>query len=300
MNFLELKAGGKMRKVIFFTFLLLTLTVGTVYAFPYWTGNVNMNDDGWFADVRTFDWASSGSGMAVGIQPGQELYVGQEFTFKYQSYLVDLQNPNGNSVGPFANLNDNYEYTLVAEFTERVAGFTQTPIAGGFLQTAYFVPVEGWGYMYFDDAPNAVVGTGMGFDDGIQVLKAQTTGGLSTFTYNTVTGLGGGGTAPSIDWSLNPSWVDDEYIDPTILLCDMHFQGTLNYPPLDSITTAFFDGRTGEGNFDINYVTNDDMLFKVDGSSKLTVIPEPCTMFLLGSGLLGLGSFARKRKRAKK
>jgi PEP-CTERM motif len=300
MNFLELKAGGKMRKVMFFTFLLLTLAVGRVYAQPYWIGNVNMDDDGWVNNVLTFDWAGSGSGMAVGIQPGEVLTVGQEFTFKYQSFLVDLQDPDGNSLGAFANLNDTYEYTVVSEFTEEVVGFTQTPIPGGFLQTAYFVPLEGDAYIFFDDDPNADVGSGMGFDDGHEVLKARTDGGLTAFTYNTVTGEGGGGTAPEINWSLNPLWVDDDYIDPTILLCDMHFQGTLNYPPLDSKTTAFFDSRAGEGNLDINYVTEDDMLFKVDGSSKLTVVPEPCTMLLLGSGLLGLGSFARKRKRAKK
>lgn len=288
------KEVKEMKKIILLAILAIMLGISPVHA--YWVGNVNMGPDGWYGNVETFDWASSGSGMAVGITPGQVLNVGDTFTFKYQSYLVDLQNPSGNSVGPFANINSAYEYTVAAEFTETIAGFNVIPIPGGFLQTAYLVPVSGWAYMYFDNTPNANVGTGMGFDDGHQVLMAQASSGLSTFTYNTVTGKGGGGTAPDLTWLLNPLWVDSNYIDPTILLHDMEFQGTLNYPPLDSLTAAFFLSRVGEGNFANNGVTVYDMLFKVDGSTKLTVtVPEPSTIILLGAGLLGLAAFSRKR-----
>ena len=302
MNFLELKAGGKIRKVIFSTFLLLMFAVSTVYALPYWDGEVYMGSDGWTTpegNVRTFDWAQSGSGMAIGITPGQPLNVGDTFTFTYQAFLVDLMNKDGDSSGTFTGLNDNYEYTFVANIEEEVVGFTGFLDPNGhWIQTAYFTPIGGDGYYYYDDNPNADVATGMGFDDGTQVLKAEISGGLSSFSYDTTTGIGGGGTAPYIDWILSPLWVDEGYIRPTTdpNLCDMHFGATLNYPPGNSETDDFFLSRAGEGNYATVGVTVDDMLFKVDGYTELTV-PEPGTMLLLGSGLLGLAGFARRRKK---
>jgi hypothetical protein len=265
-----------MKKTVFLIVLLLVpiICISTVHAQNYWIGSVYMGTDGWYSNVLNFDWAASGSGLAQGIKPGQTLIVGDKITFRYQSFLVGISNPDGISLGPFPSLNSTYEYTVVAEFTEEVVGFNSVSITGGFIQTIYLVPVDGTAYMYFDPNKNADVTAGIGFDDGIQVMKGTVKGGLNTFTYNTVEGKGGGGTSPAIEFYVDPVEIDENYIKPKEFIGGLRFEGTLNYPPLDSETAVFFEGRAGEGNYNTYSVTVNDMLLKVDGSTKNTL--KPC------------------------
>lgn len=278
------------------------LAAGSVYAQPFWTGSVNMGTDGTINNVQGFDWSSSGSGVTVGMTPGQSLNAGETFNFKYQSNLVDLTSPNGNSRGPFPNLNSGYEYTIVSNLSERVVGFSSE----GTRNTAQFELVGGDAFIFFDNRVNHDVASGNGFNDGTQVLKATVSpvaGGRSVFTYDTATGMGGGGTSPFFNFIINPTDVNSQFLDPAQLIAGLQFQGTLNFPAQDSTTLAFFRGRTGEGQFAEYLVKGSDMLFKVDGNSKFIAkeetapIPEPSTMLLMGAGLLGIGIFARRRAR---
>ena len=51
---------------------------------------------------------------------------------------------------------------------------------------------------------------------------------------------------------------------------------------------------TGDPDGTTPFNTN-DILLKVDGNSHFAPIPEPASMFLVGTGLLGLRGLARRR-----
>ena len=77
---------------------------------------------------------------------------------------------------------------------------------------------------------------------------------------------------------------------------------------LITITDSNFDGDPNDlGSFSVPNPTANlgflasgtpiDFNALEDGSARLGVIPEPATMLLLGSGLIGLGVFGRRKKK---
>ena len=217
------------------------------------------------------------------------------FNFRYQANLVGVTDNNGNAISNFGNgLNSNFEYTLVATFPERVVSLTD--LGGGAFNALFDVAGPGAWYMYYDspgsggNQSNVLPGTG--FEDGI--LAASGTFNysgleLSSFTFAGSQGIGSFILEGLVDYA-NPL-----YLDPALTILDIRAEGTLNQPPLDSTTTGFFDVLGGPlSRYTVNSGQIPDQQFKVDASSKFSV-PEPSTMLLLGSGLLGLGAYSRRR-----
>ena len=178
-------------------------------------------------------------------------------------------------------------------------------------------------YIDWKTEPGFVVastGTGDGYTDNTlpptdpnKKLIAQLliqTGPAGVFAPTTFDG--------SVDATFTAQWVmEGVFLDS--LGNDLHQTPEL---VLMAITDSNFDGDpTGEGYFSLKEPTHwgdyfptrlaggDDldsdgfadnsnsMAFyaEEDGSARIGVIPEPATMLLLGSGLLGLGFFGRKR-----
>lgn len=289
-----------MRKFLFLMILSLILGMGTAYALPFVQVELASSENNFTVqNVYSLDWSGAGSGMGEGIGPfGTPLIPGTEFTFRYQAELVAVQDSDGDDIN-FVGLGSDFEYTIVAEFDERVVNFFDAP--GGITgDTAIFSTLPGgkW-YMYYDDDPSDTnVGAGTGFDDGIKVASGSISAGqISNFSARSETeGVGGSTLEGLVDF------VDNRYIKEMpdeFTIFDFRFDGNQNYPPLDSETGAFFldgDGGDDDGNFTAyDPVTINDLLLKVDGTSKFTPIPEPSTMLLFGIGLLGLGGCARKK-----
>src|SRR4030042_478697 len=247
-----------------FALILVISLMGVVHADTCWIGSVYNDTLGTFVpNVLNFDWSSSGSGNAQGIGPAGTLpQQGTTFTFRYQSYLFALQEPNGDTVS-FPGLNSSFEYTLVAQIPEVVQNTTD--LGGGFSTQVWQTLPGGVFYIYHDGSPNADVPNGSGFDDGVLVASGTIDPNqISTFTYITTTGNGIGSTI--LFGKVN--YANPAYLNPVLTIVGFRIEGTLNYPPLDSTTAAYFKSRVGEGNLTDYSVATNDLKLKVDTSSK--------------------------------
>lgn len=285
---LERKEVKMMRKILFAMLLCMILSIGTT-AQAFWVGTVQDGLGGSVSNVMGFDWSSSGSGNSQGLGPaGTPFPPNTPFDFRYQAELVGLTDSTGQPIDFPGLTNNTFEYTAVSLVPETGSII---PLGGGLFQGLFFTQAGGTFYLYNDTNPNSNVATGFGFDDGTLVAQGTINPGqISSFLYNSNTGLGiGSAILEGLVTYANPG-----FLDVASIIFDFRFEGTLNYPPLDSTTAAFFPGRAGEGNYPVYNVATNDIPLKVDGSSKFS-IPEPSTIILLGVGLLGLGGLARRK-----
>ena len=179
-----------MKKHVLFLVVVAILGIGVQSQAAFWNGTVITPPYGAVNNVENFDWSSSGSGMisrtgwfCCSPCSGHTVYI------QYQANLVGYNAPGGAPI-PDANLNTNYEFTVVTKLNELVQSVTPLPPVSLYES---FKTVGGTWAMYYDDltaGPGVKSNTaaGTGFNDGLMVANGTwNPNQVSTFTadFNT-------------------------------------------------------------------------------------------------------------------
>jgi len=216
---------------------------------------------------------------------------------------TQLIDSNGAIILPgVSGIGVNYEMT----FDFSVDSFGVDPATHGGLTFQHLAPsvagttTDGLMDIWIDTSIDSATGTGAGYTDGEKIA-----------TFRVVSGDGGTFTPGTYDGN------DDATFELIWAMSGVFFDGNGNdigeYQVGDplvliTITDSNFDGDPNDlGSFSVpNPTANPGFLASgtpidfnalEDGSARLGVIPEPATMLLLGSGLIGLGVFGRRKKK---